>query len=173
MGAPRSIGEIRWLFSRSGSADYVRVQISNDRSVWTTLTRIQNPTANTWQSFTTNASARYVRFLFSNPNGDAVLGYLAEVEFRPAVGVAATGVIEPAMAPTEMATSEPTRTPRATEIVIPATAVPAPPTNTPVPSTETPVPPTETPIPPTETPIPPTETPVSPTEAPTDVPLDP
>jgi hypothetical protein len=81
--SPVEIGEIRWKFTRIGFADRFRIQVSDDGQAWTTLaTRRNAPKAGAWQSLTTSASGRYVRFLFTNPNDDPRLGYLSEVEVR-------------------------------------------------------------------------------------------
>lgn len=51
---------------------------------WTTIATGSNASkSNTWVTLTTSADARYVRFLFTNPNGDAQLGYLSEVRIFP------------------------------------------------------------------------------------------
>jgi hypothetical protein len=98
-----------------------------------------NATANTWQALSVSTAARYVRFLFANPNKDAHLGYLAEVEFWPGTAkTAGEDASEAESAATAAPTVRPTRTPR-----------PPRPTRTPVPPTETATPlPTATPVPP-------------------------
>ncbi len=138
LGAKKSIGTIRWMFKYTGFADAWRLQVSNDRSTWTTLAIRGNATANTWQTFTTSTSARYVRFYFTNPNKDVRLGYLAEVEIYASTSTTAALEVQ-ADEPTPSATPRvtPTRTP------IPLTATPTlvPPTPTSTPeSTNTPTP---------------------------------
>ena len=81
LGAVRSIGTIKWMFGQSGWADAMKIQVSNDRAAWTTIANGGNASANTWQTLTYRVSARYVRFYFTNPNGDARLGYVSEVQF--------------------------------------------------------------------------------------------
>jgi hypothetical protein len=78
LGAVRSIGSIKWKFNRTGYSDHLEIQISNDRQTWTTIATRGNAPSNTWQTLTKNVSARYVRWLFRNPNNDSRLGYLSE-----------------------------------------------------------------------------------------------
>jgi uncharacterized protein YkwD len=81
LGAAKNIGQIKWLFSKNGSADSFEIQISTDKSTWTKLTTRTTAKAGTWQALKVNKKARYVRFYFNNPNKDKVLGYLSEVKF--------------------------------------------------------------------------------------------
>lgn len=81
LGATKPIRSIAWLWAESGWADHVRIQVSTDRSSWTTLATVGNAAAGSWQSLSYSGSARYVRFYFTNPNRDAKLGSLAEVRF--------------------------------------------------------------------------------------------
>ena len=108
LGSRQPIGAIKWLFSTSGSADSWQLQVSNDRSTWTTLATRGNATANTWQTFTTSTSARYVRFNFANPNKDPRLGYLGEVEIYASTTTAAA-LEEPAESVEATATPRPRR----------------------------------------------------------------
>ncbi len=82
LGTAKALSSVRWMFGRTGSADAWRIEVSNDRSTWTPIssTLSNAPSANTWQSLSVSASARYVQFYFTNPNRDARLGYLSEVE---------------------------------------------------------------------------------------------
>jgi uncharacterized protein YkwD len=77
-GAVRSIHTIKWKFNRTGYSDHLEIQISNDRQSWRTIAQRGNAPSNTWQTLNVNTSARYVRFLFRNPNNDARLGYVSE-----------------------------------------------------------------------------------------------
>jgi uncharacterized protein YkwD len=79
LGAVKSIGQVQWLFSKSGSADAFEIQISADQSTWQTIYSGSNAGAGTWQTLKVSGKAQYVRFWFKNPNRDRVLGYLAEV----------------------------------------------------------------------------------------------
>ena len=56
------------------------IQISTNKSSWTTIATKGNATAGTWQTLAWSGKTRYIRFSFSNPNKDKVLGYLAEVK---------------------------------------------------------------------------------------------
>jgi len=80
LGATKSVGKIQWLFAKTGSADQFKIQVSTDKSTWTTIATKGNATAGTWQSLAWSGKTRYIRFVFSNPNKDKVLGYLAEVK---------------------------------------------------------------------------------------------
>jgi hypothetical protein len=80
LGSERSLGAVRWLFGKTGGADAMLVQTSSDQRGWTTIGEPGNAAAGAWQELAAEASARYVRFVFENPNGDARLGHLAEVE---------------------------------------------------------------------------------------------
>lgn len=76
----KAIGSIQWVFNRTGFADSLKIQVSTDRTNWTTLATVGNAPSRAWQTLKVATSARYVRFSFDNPNGDAKLGYLAEVK---------------------------------------------------------------------------------------------
>lgn len=80
LGSAKSISLIKWYFSKSGSADSYKIQVSDDKSTWTTVTTKSGPKSGVWQSLKLAKTARYVRFYFANPNRDRVLGYLAEVK---------------------------------------------------------------------------------------------
>jgi uncharacterized protein YkwD len=80
LGSAKTIGQLQWLFSKNGSADSFKIQISSDKLTWSTLTTRTTAKAGTWQTLKVGKKARYVRFSFDNPNKDAVLGYLAEIK---------------------------------------------------------------------------------------------
>ncbi|CAA9544537.1 MAG: CBM32 [uncultured Thermomicrobiales bacterium] len=80
LGSTKSIGAIRWMFAQTGYADAMQIQVSTNRYTWTTLATTGNATAGSWQVLTKRTSARYVRFYFTNPNRDAKLGSLSEIE---------------------------------------------------------------------------------------------
>ena len=84
--ASASLSEIQWQFKRTGFADRFRIQISDDGQAWRTIATRGNAKAGIQQTLPVTESARYVRFLFSNPNDDARLGYLAEVDIYGVVG---------------------------------------------------------------------------------------
>jgi hypothetical protein len=82
LGSTVELGELRWKFSKVEFADKFAVQTSLDGVHWTTFAKAGNPpAADTWVSMTTKMKTRFVRFLFSNPNKDANVGYLSEVRF--------------------------------------------------------------------------------------------
>ncbi len=83
LGSIVSIGSIRWVFAQTGLADQYEVQLSTNGSNWTTLGTFTNVAANSWVNLETNASGRYLRFVFHNPNGDTKLGGLGEIQLWP------------------------------------------------------------------------------------------
>jgi hypothetical protein len=83
LGGSKEIGRIRWRFGVEGAADEWQLQISTDRRSWTTVADLGNADAGDWQSVDIGAKARYVRFFFLNPNGDAQIGGVAEIEVLP------------------------------------------------------------------------------------------
>lgn len=80
LGVAKSIGQIKWYFSKSGYGDSYEVQVSTDKSNWTTVSNRTSAKAESWMTSKLAKKARYVRFYFKNPNHDQVLGYLAEVK---------------------------------------------------------------------------------------------
>jgi uncharacterized protein YkwD len=79
LGSVQEISAIEWMFAKAGAADQFAIDASTDRRTWTQVTRKGNGAVNEWRSVLWSGEARYVRFFFSNPNQDDVLGYLAEV----------------------------------------------------------------------------------------------
>ncbi|MGI8475250.1 MAG: discoidin domain-containing protein [Thermomicrobiales bacterium] len=79
LGAVKSVSKVQWYFARTGPADSFRIQVSSDKSSWTTISTRSNGKGAAWESFAWKGQARYVRFYFDNPNKDTVLGYLGEV----------------------------------------------------------------------------------------------
>ena len=80
LGQEWQLTGIRWMYRVAGGADRMRLQISTDGANWTQLVTTSNRVPHTWEGWNTTSPARYVRFVFDNPNGSPVLGYLAEVE---------------------------------------------------------------------------------------------
>ncbi|CAA9544581.1 MAG: hypothetical protein AVDCRST_MAG70-400 [uncultured Thermomicrobiales bacterium] len=82
LGSPKPIGTIRWIFGEYGYADVFRVEVSNDLSTWTRITRRNGKPRGQWIEARLSApvTARYVRFFFENPNRDLYLGGLAEIQ---------------------------------------------------------------------------------------------
>jgi len=85
LGAARPISSVQWLFAVAGIADSYRIQVSNDRATWVDLTAqpYGNAATGVWLELKTQTTARYVRWNFTNPNGDAQIGGLAEVRVWP------------------------------------------------------------------------------------------
>ena len=143
LGSVKPIGTIRWLFGQSGLADAMRIQVSSDKSTWTTLAQPNNAPAGVWQSLPVNGvSARYVRWFFNNPQSKTTIGGLAEVEVWSPAGYVPSG-------DSDVGTPLPTETPPAT--ATPEVAEPAA-TPTAVPTEEAEPSPPETPETPVETP---------------------
>ena len=130
LGAVRSLGLVRWMYQQSGSADLMELQRSNDGLSWQTVLTSGNGTALRWQGLMVNTSARYVRFVFSNPNRDPKLGSLAEVQFWPPTTTALPFVSYEAPSPVSSPapTAPPSPTPVVAPTATPATAVPPVPT---------------------------------------------
>lgn len=123
-GRSQALTGIRWKYGVSGSADQMRLQVSSDGSTWTQLVTTSNRAAGTWEGWRTSTTTRYVRLVFDNPNRDAALGYVAEVEVwgptttfaaaqaMPTEAMPAQGKTEVAAARTPVSTT-PTPTPAA------------------------------------------------------------
>jgi uncharacterized protein YkwD len=79
LGSVQNIGAIEWMFSQPGAADKFKIEISLDRESWTVVAAKSNGVVNAWRSAQWHGRARYLRFSFTNPNRDPVIGYLAEV----------------------------------------------------------------------------------------------
>jgi uncharacterized protein YkwD len=79
LGSPQQIRAIEWMFSRGGAADQFLIEVSGDQETWTEIAAKSNGSVGDWRSVRWSGETRYVRFTFLNPNGDPVLGYLAEV----------------------------------------------------------------------------------------------
>lgn len=125
-GRSQPLTGIRWKYRVSGNADQMRLQVSTDGSTWTQLVTTSNRAAGTWEGWRTSATARYVRLVFDNPNRDAALGYVAEVEiWGPTTTFTAAQAMPtqamPARGKTEVAAA---RTPGSTTPVPTPTALP-------------------------------------------------
>lgn len=83
MDQVRSVGQIRWLFGKSGHADRIIIEVSTDRVSWREVGRARNAAVGSWQSLSVSTRARYVRFSFVNIRGDRWLGGLVEIEVHP------------------------------------------------------------------------------------------
>jgi hypothetical protein len=83
LGGLKTVGQIRWQFGIDSAADQWQLQISTNRRSWTTVTESGNAPVGIWQSIDLAERVRYIRFVFLNPNGDAQIGGLAEIEVAP------------------------------------------------------------------------------------------
>jgi hypothetical protein len=166
----KQLAQIDWVFGVTGYADVMVVQISTDGVNFSTISAVGNAPIGTWQSVRLGGNARYIRFVFNNPNKTAQLGGLAEVRaWPPAITstATATSTAGPTKTPTQTPTATATKTSTPTRTATPSATA----TKTATPSatatrTSTPVPPTPTktatktptPVPPTLTSVPPTAT---------------
>jgi uncharacterized protein YraI len=80
LGAAYDISGIRWTLAEAGFADSLTIQVSVDGGSWITLDTYGNRTPFTWEGVPAGISARYVRIVADNPNGDPFMGRIAEVE---------------------------------------------------------------------------------------------
>ncbi len=106
LGSAIYLDSVSWVFSQTGGAPKLDVQISLDKKSWTTIATVGDAPANQWQSTKIGAQARYVRWLFTNTTNVPVLGYLAEVTVRSGVAPkqpTATATITPTPTPTNVA----------------------------------------------------------------------
>jgi hypothetical protein len=86
LGTANQLTGVRWMFSQAGGVDSMRVQVSQDGASWTGLGASSNRSPYTWEGVYTSETARYVRLVFDNPNGDATVGHLAEVQLCRCAG---------------------------------------------------------------------------------------
>ncbi len=103
LGSELPIGALEWVFSQSGGAPHLELQVSNDKQVWTSVGTASDAPAGVWQRLDVAVTARYVRWLFVNSTGVDQIGYVAEVRILAAS-------IDPTPTPTETATAEPSET---------------------------------------------------------------
>lgn len=79
LGAAAAIARIDYLFATGDYADAFDIQVSLDGETWMTVATPDRPLNGEWMSLEWSGTTRFVRFYFSNPDGDAVLGHLAEI----------------------------------------------------------------------------------------------
>lgn len=79
-GRVHQLSGVKWGFNATGYADRFTVQTSVDRVSWSTLGTFGNAPRYAWYGAASSRQARYVRFVFANPNADTTIGYLAEVQ---------------------------------------------------------------------------------------------
>ncbi len=126
LGSVKPIDTIRWQYGTADIGDDLIIEVSDDKVTWSTVhTEVNNSPADVWLDVQDlNVSGKYVRWRFSNPNSDPVIGGLAEVEVY-APGEFGGGSERP-IAPSATATGTPVP-PTATSIAT-ETGTPAPPT---------------------------------------------
>jgi hypothetical protein len=74
---------VRWLFQKTGWADWCTIEYSTDQTTWKFAGDASNPHAGVWYDRLINRNIRYVRFVFLNINDDPKMGGLAEVQLYP------------------------------------------------------------------------------------------
>ena len=113
LGSEQTFNTIGWVFGEAGIAGSMRIQTSDDKSIWTTVGTFGGSPVGQWQSLTTFSSGRYIRFFFNNVSSTAQLGGLAEVQFWP-----------PGSSPTATPTPTRTATATATQTPLPGSQIP-------------------------------------------------
>ena len=83
LDATRFVGSVKWFFGRAGWADYCTIEGSTDKLRWWFIGDASVPTAGIWYERLVNREARYIRFVFNNPDGLDYLGGLAELQVWP------------------------------------------------------------------------------------------
>jgi hypothetical protein len=80
LGQPFVLTGVRWMFSQSGGASDLALQVSLDGQTWSHVASSANRAPGTWEGAWTSATARYVRLVFTNTTGAPALGYVAEIQ---------------------------------------------------------------------------------------------
>ena len=80
LGSEYQLTGVRWRLSEPGHADSLTIQASVDGASWVTFGTYGNRAAHTWEGVAAGMTARYVRFVADNPNGDPALGEIAEIQ---------------------------------------------------------------------------------------------
>ena len=83
--ANRTVGSVKWIFAREGMADWVTIEASTDNLKYYFVGDASVPTAGRWEERLVNRRAKFIRFVFNNPDDLDVLGGLAEVQVWPPV----------------------------------------------------------------------------------------
>lgn len=87
LGAIRSLSAIEWRFAETGFADRMIIQVSRDGASWMSVATGGNAPAGRWQKRVIDAEARHVRFWFTNPRKDRVLGSLGDVRLSGSAAI--------------------------------------------------------------------------------------
>jgi hypothetical protein len=80
LGKVTELRSLRWLVNEAGAADDFKVQVSNDGLAWRLAAAPTADVPGEWQTLSLNTSARFVRLYWRNPQLDAQLGHVAEVQ---------------------------------------------------------------------------------------------
>ena len=83
LGSSKYVSKVRWLFQKTGWADWCTIEYSTDKTTWKFAGDASNPHAGVWYDRLINRNIRYVRFVFLNINDDPEMGGLAEVQLYP------------------------------------------------------------------------------------------
>lgn len=85
LGESQQVDAVRYQWAETTYAHGVEIQVSDDGVNWTTVAWPDtfNEVPGEWQSAPVGTSARYVRFLFPDPDQIGTVGGLTEVEVMP------------------------------------------------------------------------------------------
>ena len=85
LGTSQPIDSVRYQWAETRYASGVEIQVSDDGENWTTIAYPDtvNQVSGEWQTAPAGVTARFVRFLFPDPDGLGTVGGLSEVEVVP------------------------------------------------------------------------------------------
>lgn len=85
LGVSQPIDRVRYQWAETTYASGVEIQVSDDGENWTTIAYPDtvNQVPGEWQTAPAGVTARFVRFLFPDPDGLGAVGGLSEVEIVP------------------------------------------------------------------------------------------
>lgn len=119
-GKVHQLTGVRWGFNATGNADQFVVDTSTDGRNWSRVGSFGNGQRYTWYGIRLGRQGRYVRVTFSNPNGDARLGYMAELQLW-GTGLTTTPTPTPTPQPSAVTNPPGTMNPSFTGSALPAT----------------------------------------------------
>lgn len=83
LDAAQYVSSISWLSGADGLAGTLHISVSTDNETWTDLAIDSIGPPGEWQQLAVGANVRFIRFVFVNEDGLAVLGGIAEVKVWP------------------------------------------------------------------------------------------
>jgi subtilisin family serine protease len=112
LGSDRAVSGVKWKISWPPNADNFSVRVRTAGGVTTELGQFGNPpTAQTWYGVTSTATGRYIDFVFTNPNSDAGIGSVSEVEIWGVGSPSTPGTLNPSFSGTRLPISTATSAP--------------------------------------------------------------